>query len=304
VSERPSGHLEAVYLQDTFTAADWLTLTGGLRQTHFSGGLAENATSPRVGVTIRIPSIGWTTRGFYGRFYQAPPLLTASGPLLDFVTSQNLGFVPLKGERDEEYQAGVTIPLRGWDVDVDYFHTSVENLFDHNNVGNSNVFFPLTIAGGLIRGWETTVRSPRVWRTAQFHLAYSYQHATGQGAVTGGLTDFQPADGGDFPLDHDQRHTLSVGFSATLPRAVLVAANAYYGSGVPDGASDTGAYLDGHTTLDLSARKTLNDRLSLSLTALNVANQHLLVDNSLTFGGTHFNRPRELSAELRYRFHY
>ena len=55
---------------------------------------------------------------FYGHFYQAPPLLTASGPFLEFVTSQNLEFIPLNGERDEEYQAGVTIPIRGWEADL------------------------------------------------------------------------------------------------------------------------------------------------------------------------------------------
>jgi hypothetical protein len=42
----------------------------------------------------------------------------------------------------------------------------------------------------------------------------------------------------------------------------------------------------------------------VSITALNVTNRHLLVDNSLTFGGTHFNSPREVFAEVRYRFHY
>jgi hypothetical protein len=29
-----------------------------------------------------------------------------------------------------------------------------------------------------------------------------------------------------------------------------------------------------------------------------------LLDNSLTFGGTHFNNPREIYVELRYKFHY
>jgi outer membrane receptor protein involved in Fe transport len=166
------------------------------------------------------------------------------------------------------------------------------------------VFFPVTIEGGLIRGWEATLRSPRSWRLGEVHLAYAYQHADGHGAVNGGLTDFEPAEGDSFPLDHDQRHTLSVGFSATLPRSVVFAANLYYGSGVPDGESDTGTYLDGHTTLDLSARKTFGSRFSVGVTALNVTNERVLIDNSLTFGGTHYNRPREVAVQLRYRFHY
>jgi hypothetical protein len=54
----------------------------------------------------------------------------------------------------------------------------------------------------------------------------------------------------------------------------------------------------------VSLGKSLGDKASVSITALNVANSHLLIDNSLTFGGTHFNNPREVYAELRYRFHY
>ena len=94
--ERPSGNLAAVFAQDRFRVTSWLTLTGGVRQTRFSGGVTETATSPRVGASVQVPSIGWVFRGFYGRFYQAPPLLTASGPLLQFVTSQDLGFIPLQ----------------------------------------------------------------------------------------------------------------------------------------------------------------------------------------------------------------
>jgi hypothetical protein len=44
--------------------------------------------------------------------------------------------------------------------------------------------------------------------------------------------------------------------------------------------------------------------LSASLTVLNLTNRYLLVDNSLTFGGVHYNEPREIFAEARYRFGY
>ena len=299
--QRPSGGLWSVFAQDTFRATSWLSLTGGVRQTHFSGGLSEDATSPRAGVAIRIPSLGWTVRGFYGRFYQGPPLLTASGPLLEFVTSQNLALIPLRGERDEEFQVGVMVPVQGWILDADVFRTKATNFFDHNSVGNSNVFFPLTIDGALIRGAELTVRSPRAWKVAQFHLAYSHQKAEGSGGISGGLTDFSPpAD--TFPLDHDQRHTLSAGIDAHLPQGVFAGANVYYGSGLPDDGGP--ARLPSHTTLDLVFGKAFGDRFSLSVTALNVSNVRVLIDNSSTFGGTHFNHPREVYAELRYRFHY
>jgi hypothetical protein len=37
---------------------------------------------------------------------------------------------------------------------------------------------------------------------------------------------------------------------------------------------------------------------------LNATNHRVLLDNSITIGGFHFNDPRLVSAELRYRFHF
>jgi outer membrane receptor for ferrienterochelin and colicin len=299
--ERPSANVIAAFVQDRLTATSWLTLTAGVRQTRFSGDVSEDATSPRIGATVQIPGVKWIMRGFYGRFYQAPPLLTASGPLLEFVDAQSLGFIPLRGERDEEYQVGLTVPLRGWTADVDRFQTTATNYFDHNPVGNSNVFFPITIDGARIRGIEVTAKSPRTWSRARLHLAYAYQTAEGRGSISGGLTDFSSGDG-DFPLDHDQRHTFSGGVDATFPRSVFAAVNVYYGSGFVDDGGP--AHLPGHTTVNVSVGQSFGKKLSLAVTVLNIADSHLLVDNSLTFGGTHFNNPREISAEVRYRFHY
>ena len=64
-----------------------------------------------------------------------------TGPLLDFAISQGLALIPLRGERDQEHQFGLTIPLRGWSMDVNTYHQRARNYFDHNAIGNSNVFF-------------------------------------------------------------------------------------------------------------------------------------------------------------------
>jgi carboxypeptidase family protein/TonB-dependent receptor-like protein len=300
--ELAAGNSEALFVEDRLSLTSWLSVSGGIRGTHFSTAITEDVASPRAGVAVRVPHINWVLSGFYGQFYQPPPLITASGPLLDFVTSQSLGFIPLLGERDTEYQFGLTIPYKSWSLDVDNFKTRAHNFFDHNSVGNSNIFFPLTIDQALIRGWELTLRSPRLWRTAQVHLSYSNQVALARGAITGGLTDFSPPQD-YFALDHDQRNTLNVGFDANFPWRTFIAGNIYYGSGFTNGTPPPD-YLPGHTTLDLSVGKAFGERFSASLNALNVANSHLLIDNSFTFGGMHFNNPREVYAELRYRFHY
>jgi len=143
--QNPHGDLAALFVEDQYKPASWLTLSGGLRFTRFHGSITENATSPRAGMAIRIPRVNIVLHGFYGRFYQAPPLSTLSGPLLQFALAQGVDFVPLRGERDEEYQFGATLPIKGWDIDAGYFHTAARNFFDHDALGNSNIFFPLTI---------------------------------------------------------------------------------------------------------------------------------------------------------------
>jgi outer membrane receptor protein involved in Fe transport len=305
VAEKPSsGGLEAAFLEDQYKLTQWLTLTGGVRFTHFSGGVSENAADPRVGAAIRIPHLNWIVRGFYGAYYQAPPLSTVSGPLLDFALTQGLGIIPLKGERDEENQVGLTIPLRGWTLDFNSFRLRATNYFDHNALGDSNVFFPISIAGARISGQEFTLRSPRLFHRSDVSIVYSHQHAEAEGAVTGGLTDFLPPANGYFLLDHDQRDTLHANFETSLPWRTQFAASAYHGSGFTDGSVDYPAHLQPHTTFDLSFSKAIGENLSFSLNGLNVANRRFLLDNSQTFGGTHYEEPRQVYVQLRYRLHF
>jgi outer membrane receptor for ferrienterochelin and colicin len=299
-----TGHLEAAFVEDQFKVLPFLTATAGVRLTHFSGTISENAASPRSGVALRIPRLNWVLRAFWGRYYQPPPLSTVSGPLLEFAASNGFGFIPLRGERDTEYQFGITVPLRGWSVDVNNYHQRASNYFDHNSIGNSNVFFPLTIQSAKLYGWEVSLRSPKLCRSADVYVSYAYAHALGAGAVTGGLTDFSPPENGYFFLDHDQRHTLHTGFHAALPWRVVASADVYYGSGFTDGSSDVPAHLPGHTTFDATVGRSFGERLTLSVTALNAANRRFLLDNSETFGGTHYADPRQIYVQLRYRFKY
>jgi hypothetical protein len=301
-SLRPSGNLEATYVQDTYRVTPWLTLSGGVRQTHFAGLIEENATDPRLGATVKLPALGWVVRAFYGKYYQAPPLETLFGPLLEFAQANELSFLPLRGERDKELQFGVTVPVRGWTVDVDHFRTQAQNFFDHNPLGNSDVFLPITISGALISATEFTVRSPSLWSTVRAHLAWSNQTADGMGTISGGLTDFAPPSG-YYALDHDQRNTANAGVDAQLPAQLFAAMNLYYGSGFANGAAPP-SHLPSHASLDMSLGRSFGRSFAASVTVLNATNRHLLVDNSLTFDGFHYDDPREIYAEIRYRFGY
>jgi outer membrane receptor protein involved in Fe transport len=196
----------------------------------------------------------------------------------------------------------LTIPLAGWVFDVSNFRTGAKNFFDHDILGNSNIFFPLTINRARIRGWEGTATSPRIAGRAQFHAVYSHQYAEGAGGVTGGLTDFTPPDAGYFFLDHDQRNTLSAGVNLSLPWRMWADFNANYGSGFVDGEGPQ--HLPSHETFDLSLGRSFGENWDVRLTGLNLSNHRYLLDNSNTFGGTHFVNPREISVQVKYRFHF
>jgi outer membrane receptor protein involved in Fe transport len=306
-AQTPTGSLIAAFVEDQFKPTSWLTLNGGLRQTHFSGNVVENATSPRVGASVRIPKLHWVFRGFYGHFYQAPPLGTLSGPALDAIkTQQQLDFVPLAGERDEEHQFGVTIPIKGWVLDADNFLTRATNFFDHNSLNNSNVFFPVDVHDARINGWELTLHSPRLRNRAQFYLTYSNQFALGRGCIVGGLIGpCAVPPPGFFALDHDQRNTLHLGGQYTLPWRAYASTDVYYASGFSNNnPAIPGDHLQPHTTFDLSLGKQFGEQFSVNLQAINVANRRVLLDNSFTFGGTHYLNPREIFVQVRYHFHY
>jgi len=298
----PHGSINATFVEDQFKPLPWLLLTGGLRFTHFGGPVSESATDPRVGVAVRVPRVNICFHGFYGRYYQAPPLTTVSGPLLEFAADQGFGFTPLHGEHDEEYQFGASLPLKGWLIETDYFHTRAANFFDHNPLANSNIFFPITIDRVRIRGLEASITSPLIGNRLRISAVYSHQRIEGRGAVTGGLTDFSPPADEWFFLDHDQRNTLNTVTELQLPHSGWLSGTVRYGSGFLNGEGPE--HLPGHTLIDLAAGRKFGENWTVSINAINVMDRRFLLDNSETFGGVHFVEPRQIYIQVRRAFHF
>ena len=314
-----NGGVVAEYVSDRFNVTKWLTIIAGLRGTEFRSSIAENQADPRVGAAVRIPRLNWVIRGFYGHYYQPPPLVTATGALFGFANSQNFTFAPLRGERDKQYEASLIIPYRGWNMEIDNYQTDARNWLDHNNIGESNLFWPITWYGAVIQGWDLMLHSPMLWHRAQAHVVYANQIARATSPITGGLicpvplTSSCPLDipPGLAPVDHDQRNTLNWGINSSLPWHSYASGNVYYGSGFTNGLYGTpyaqypGPYLPSHTTVDLALGKSFTEgKYAVSVTAVNVANRRVQLDNSLTFGGFHWNEPRQIYGEFRYRFNY
>ena len=307
------------YLGDHLQLGQYVTLLGGERFSIYRADLNETAIYPRIGATVRIPRLNWVLRGFYGHFSQPAPILTVSSPVLNYASSLGGGenaFTPIPSERDEEHQFGIEIPYRGWMLDVDTFKNRVNNFLDHSNIGESNMYFPIAVDGALVRAWEMTLHSPSLWRLGQFYVTYSNQIAEQRGNIIGGFTCSIPNDpacdlGPQYiSLDHDQRDTLNTGFTANLPAHTWFSTNVYYGSGFSNGLAGSGEgpyqgnYLPVHTTFDSSVGHSLGENWKLSATVINVTDHRVLLDNSITIGGFHWNDPRMIAVEARYRFKF
>jgi len=298
--ERNWANSESLFMDDEYRPFSWLALDLGLRLQHYQGLVSENAADPRLGGSIRLPRLHWIVRGYYAYYYQPPPLNSLTGPLLQFALQQGFGFTPLQGEYDIQHDFGLTIPLRGWSLDADNFHTNARNFLDHDVIGNSGIFVPLSDLAAVIDGTEVSLRSPELFHRAQLRLVYSNQIAKGLGPITGGL--IEDTDEGYFLLDHDQRNTANAVLSLRLPRRFWTTAVVSYGSGFLDG--DGPGHLPAHTTADIGVGKSVGESWSFSVNATNVFNSRYLLDNSNTFGGTHWVNPRQIYGELRYRFHF
>jgi len=299
-TERHWANSNAVFVEDQYKVTGWLTLDLGLRLTHYDGLVNENAADPRIGGAIRIPKINWVLHGYYSYYYQPPPLDSLEGPSLQLAAAEGFGFVPLRGERDIQHDIGLSVPVRGWAIELETFHTSARNFLDHDVVGDSGIFIPLTDLGAIIHGEEVTIRSPRLFRMAEWRVAYSNQIAQGIGPVTGGLFNGTPS--GNFLLDHDQRNTVSSVLSMTLPHGIWMTPAYQFGSGFLNGNGPS--HLPPHSTFDLSIGKRFGENWSVSANAVNIGNARYLLDTSNTFGGTHYINARQIYGELRYRFHF
>ncbi|MGH9476461.1 MAG: TonB-dependent receptor [Terriglobales bacterium] len=300
----PAADSEAVFVEDSYKATPWLNLNAGLHATRYGGLLTETAADPRVGASLLLPAPrGWpriTLHGYYSRYYQQPPLETISGPLLAFTVQQGFNFVPLGGERDRQWDAGLTLPVDGWSLNFDHFRTDATDFLDHDEIGNSDIFLPLADAAARIRGNEVTLRSPELAHRAHLSLTYSNQIAEGHGPVTGGLIEFAPS--GWFFLDHDQRNTLNAVVTSSLPWSAWASASYSFGSGFLN--ADGPYHLPVHSLAGFSLGKDLGEQLSASLNVTNLLNSQFLLDNSNTFGGTHWEYPRQFYVQLRWKFHY
>lgn len=216
--------LEAsVYVQDTWSAADRLSMTGGLRLAR-EGGTSVQA-SPKIRATWS-PAVSWTVRAAAGVQRQPPPLATLFGVL---------GNRHLRSPRSTEVDAGlehalsdrvsVTVDVyRRWDHDQ-IFSFSEPRAPAAGRPFQTDIFEAYRFENSveaIARGIDLAIRRSTASRLGGW-LSYAYGRAN---AVDAG-------DGLAFPTDADQRHTVNLFGNVRLTATIGVSALWRYGSGTP-----------------------------------------------------------------------
>ena len=204
-----SGLNAGIYVQDRFQPTREITIDAGLRWDTTHAYQTESLLQPRAGITARIPNSGFTAHGYAGRLFQVPPLEAVGLAGSEAAAAADQAFLTVRAERDTVWEAGLTWSRRQVNIDVMYCENHASNFLDHEQLGDSAVFFPVNIEHARLRGAEFSVSTPPE-HPLRARLVYSHAYAEARGAITGGLGDIDaPAEEGYFYLDHDQRDTAS-----------------------------------------------------------------------------------------------
>jgi hypothetical protein len=132
------------FISDNYKVTPWLTVLGGLRQSHFQSAITDNYTAPRAGLAVEIPKLHWVFRGFYGRFLSGPAANQRRRTAAELCQcEQHLHSAAARrvGRGAPVRRAG---PLARLVVDADTFQTRVNNFLDHSNIGDSSIYLPVT----------------------------------------------------------------------------------------------------------------------------------------------------------------
>jgi outer membrane receptor protein involved in Fe transport len=155
--DSPAGGLFTLFAEDQFRATDWFTFNAGVRYTHFSAGVVEDKTDPRIGTALRIPKLGWVLRAFSvvvtkrhnsPRFRAVAAVAAERGP----------HFAAARRQKPTAARVRLTIPVRGWTI-ISRTSRRTRNFFDHDVLGNS-IFSSAIHRTRAHSGWESTLHSP------------------------------------------------------------------------------------------------------------------------------------------------
>ena len=323
----------SAYLQDQIHFGNW-NITAGLRFDHYGFVVHESAWSPRLGISLYVPSLRLLLHASYDRVFQTPAmenLLLASSPQLNAIDPVVLR-LPVRPARGNYYEGGVTKAISGkLRLDANIFRRDFHNYPDDDTLLDTGISFPIAFSRALIFGEELRLEVPQWWRFSGY-LSYANQSGIGRGPITGGLflgseAADALADSSKFAVSQDQRNTLRARLRFQAERRIWMALSGQYGSGLPAEFEDSpdlsfllaqyGPAITSRVnfdrgrvrpnfSLDAAAgaqlyRKELRS-VTLQVQVSNLANRVNVLNFASLFSGTAVAAPRSVSAGLKLTF--
>jgi outer membrane receptor protein involved in Fe transport len=314
-------HQGSLYLQDTVSLADLLTLEAGVRLDWTTLLESESAVSPRIGVAFHSSRLRTTFRGSYNRLFKAPQvenLLLSSSEEARELSPFEGGGASVPAERQHAFEAGFSSALGDLAVlDASYWRREVRNYADPNVFYGTTILFPNSVASGEASGVTASLEFP-VHRGLSAFVRYGNSRVLQFGPINGGLfledDIIEIGPGTAFVPDHDQRNVGS--FGATFHHAKSDLFASFYGryeSGTPLEVDEDeieevmerrGASLvdfermrvKPRTVLDATVGKRFfrarGASLELQLEIRNLTGASFAYNFSNPFSGTHFGPPR------------
>ncbi len=305
-SDVDNGYQEGAYLQDEWTAAKWLVLSGGLRMDLYQFEDAGDGVNdsydllqPRIGASFLA---GDTTKFhvFYGKqFMPAPPedlratFLNLGGTIAPY---------DIKPEIDNYFETGVAQQAGNQLFTLNGYLKLATNMLDDTQLLNTAISQPYNFATGYAYGLEFSMRGTIDKDWSDF-VNYSYEIAEGQG-ISGGVFAFAP---GSAPadvyqyLDHCQIHTASVGLTYN-PGDLWITGTGLFGGGLSTGPTND-ERLPAHATMDATIgyafqKKSGFDGTKISLDVLNVFDDPYVIFLDNGYNGNHYENGREFIFHL------
>ncbi|MGY2734639.1 TonB-dependent receptor [Sphingomonas sp. UYP23] len=158
-SNKKTGQLYGVYLQDEWTLTPTLTFNAGARFDAVRAYTSEQQISPRANLVWK-PGAGTTFHLGYARNFTPPPQeLVATATVVRFNGTTKESEIkfgdPVRAEREHYFDGGVQqVVLPGLTIGVDAYYKIKKNLLDEGQFGSSLVLSPFNYAKGYAWGVE------------------------------------------------------------------------------------------------------------------------------------------------------
>jgi Carboxypeptidase regulatory-like domain/TonB-dependent Receptor Plug Domain len=303
-----TGHLLAVYLQDSWKMGTAYQLDYGVRANAFGVASAQFSSgfgqvSPRIKLT-RFFGPRNSVYAFYGRFF-TPFSLENVSPLaaytLNLPVQSSIAQFDLKPQRDSVYELGGHVALGRGDVGVRIMQKNATDLIDDTQVGTTNLHQDINYAQGRI-ATQTAYYQLGLARGGRFYASLTHTYSVNRGCETQLLAPCFGSPGDWTPADHDQRVDVSSGTILNDRRGGWFSMTGEYGSGLSSAscpaAQTSPCKRTPHLTFDVEKGIALQHGIALTFAVGNVFNDRYLV----TFAnaqGNHYARPRTFELGLR-----